>query len=117
MNRDRLLADAKAKALLLVDGYAPPERPTFHLPGPSGLSALHLAAAQMVRLGKATSHDLEIAMAIGKVLTGGDADITQPLTDDDLAALAQEGVAALAALPLTQARITHMRETRKPLRN
>jgi 3-hydroxyacyl-CoA dehydrogenase len=35
MNRDRLLADAKAKALSLVDGYAPPEKPTFRLPGES----------------------------------------------------------------------------------
>ncbi|MBI6089120.1 3-hydroxyacyl-CoA dehydrogenase, partial [Clostridium perfringens] len=36
MNRDRLLADAKAKALDMVAGYAPPEPPEFHLPGPSG---------------------------------------------------------------------------------
>jgi hypothetical protein len=33
MNRERLLADAKARALAMVEGYAPPEPPTFRLPG------------------------------------------------------------------------------------
>ena len=33
MNRDRLLADAKARALSLVDGYAPPEPKDLQLPG------------------------------------------------------------------------------------
>ena len=36
MNRDRLLADAKARALALVEGYAPPKPPEFVLPGPCG---------------------------------------------------------------------------------
>ena len=36
MNRDRLLADAKQRALALVDGYKPPEPPVFVLPGSSG---------------------------------------------------------------------------------
>src|SRR4051812_42111752 len=34
MNRDRLLADAKAKALAMVEGYAPPPSPALSLPGP-----------------------------------------------------------------------------------
>ncbi len=39
MNRDRLLADAKKRALAMVEGYAPPKPPEFVLPGavrPSG---------------------------------------------------------------------------------
>jgi 3-hydroxyacyl-CoA dehydrogenase len=36
MNRDRLLADAKAKALALAENYTPPEPPTFRLPGAGG---------------------------------------------------------------------------------
>ena len=43
MNRDRLLADAKAKALALADGYQPPEPPELRLPGPTGRAALELA--------------------------------------------------------------------------
>ena len=44
MNRDRLLADAKAKALSLVAGYKPPEPVELQLPGPSGALAMRMAA-------------------------------------------------------------------------
>ena len=44
MNRDRLLHDAKQKALSLVEGYAPPSPPEFQLPGESGHVALNMAA-------------------------------------------------------------------------
>ena len=43
MNRDRLLADAKAKALALAEGYQPPEPADLRLPGPTGRVALDLA--------------------------------------------------------------------------
>ena len=40
MNRDRLLADAKAKALALIEGYQPPEPLEISLPGPTAKVAL-----------------------------------------------------------------------------
>ncbi len=43
MNRDRLLYDAKQRALAMVEGYTPPEKPEYRLPGPSGAAALKLA--------------------------------------------------------------------------
>jgi 3-hydroxyacyl-CoA dehydrogenase len=36
MNRDRLLADAKARALSMVEGYTPPKPHEYRLPGPIG---------------------------------------------------------------------------------
>jgi 3-hydroxyacyl-CoA dehydrogenase len=117
MNRGRLLADAKAKALSLADGHQPPKPPVFHLPGSSALAALQLVAESFVRLGKATAHDLDVAMVIAAVLTGGGTDITKPVTEDELAELEREGVLRLARSPATQARIRHMIATRKPLRN
>ena len=36
MNRDRLLGDAKAAALAMVDDYQAPEPPELHLPGRAG---------------------------------------------------------------------------------
>jgi enoyl-CoA hydratase/carnithine racemase len=45
MNRDRLLADAKARALALAEGYQPPAAPTYRLPGAGGKAALELAVA------------------------------------------------------------------------
>ena len=50
MNRDRLLADAKAKALSLVDGYVAPEKPTFRLAGASGRTGLNMAVAAWLLL-------------------------------------------------------------------
>ena len=43
MNRDRLLYEAKHKALAMAEGYAAPEMPEFTLPGPGGKAALMLA--------------------------------------------------------------------------
>ena len=42
-NRDRLLADAKARALALAEDYAPPEPTTVKLPGKTGRVALKMA--------------------------------------------------------------------------
>ena len=72
MNRDRLLADAKAKALELVAGYKPPKPPEFALPGPAGKTALGLAVDSFIRRGIATKHDVVVAGALADVLTGGE---------------------------------------------
>ena len=57
MNRDRLLADAKARALALVDGYRAPEPPTFRLPGESGRVGIAGVVADFRRKGVATAYD------------------------------------------------------------
>ncbi len=48
MNRDRLLADAKARALSMVEGYTPPKPHEYRLPGPSGRTALSMAVHDFV---------------------------------------------------------------------
>ena len=117
MNRDRLLADAKAKASGLAADYRPPEKPVFVLPGPAAKEALRMAAETFVHLGKASSHDLDVAMSVATVLTGGDTDVTTPLTEDAVLDLERGEVLKLARSPLTQARLRHTLETGKPLRN
>ena len=71
MNRDRVLAEAIDKVHALSPGYAPPEPPVFNLPGPSGKAALALAVGEFARTGKATAHDVVVADALARVLTGG----------------------------------------------
>jgi 3-hydroxyacyl-CoA dehydrogenase len=117
MNRDRLLFDAKEKALALSESYAPPEPPVFYLPGPSGKAALDMAIGQYRRLGKATAHDAVVAGALADVLTGGDTDISKPLSEDDLLALERRAFMDLVKRKETIARMEHMLETGKPLRN
>lgn len=117
MNRYRLLADAKARALSMVEGYQPPEPPVFRLPGPTGKAALEMALGQFVRLGKATRHDAVVSTALADVLSGGDTDHTVELTEDDVLALERKGFMTLVRHPDTLARVEHMLETGKPLRN
>ena len=62
MNRDRLLADAKARALALVAaGYEPPKPVELTLPGPSGKAALDMAVEGFRASGAATPHDVVVA--------------------------------------------------------
>lgn len=118
MNRYRLLADAKAKALSMVDGYAPPEPPTYRLPGRSAAAALALAVDGFWRQGKATDYDRVVSAAVANVLTGGpDADMLIELSEDDLYDLEREAFMGLVRTPGTLARVEHMLTTGKPLRN
>ena len=118
MNRDRLLADAKAKALAMVEaGYRPPEPPEISLPGPSGRCALDMAVKGFRASGKATPHDEVVAGRLAVVVTGGDTDPIETVTEDELSRLEREAFMDLIRTPGTLARVEHMLETGKPLRN
>jgi 3-hydroxyacyl-CoA dehydrogenase len=118
MNRDRLLADAKAKAIALAVGYQAPEKSEIALPGPSGRIALEMAVDALRLRGVATPHDEVVAKQLAVVLSGGEnADITEPLSDEDLLKLERQAFMTLVRQPATLARIEHMLDTGKPLRN
>ncbi|WP_019833958.1 3-hydroxyacyl-CoA dehydrogenase/enoyl-CoA hydratase family protein [Sphingomonas sp. PR090111-T3T-6A] len=117
MNRDRLLADAKAKALALVDGYAPPEPPVFRLPGESGRVGLGLAVKDFQKKGLATAYDGVVSDRLAEVLTGGEADLVDTVTEEQLLRLERKTFLASVKDPRTQARVEHMLTTGKPLRN
>jgi 3-hydroxyacyl-CoA dehydrogenase len=117
MNRDRLLADAKAKALALAEGYQPPKPVPLNLPGPTGAATLRLGLTDLVHQGKATAYDAVVGEKLAEVLSGGDTDITQETTDDQLLALERRAFQTLIRQPKTLARIEHMLDTGKPLRN
>ena len=117
MNRDRLLADAKRRALAMVDGYAPPEPPAFVLPGASGRTGLNAAAAGFHRRGIATDHDLVVADALAEVLCGGDTDILDVVSEQQMLDLERRAFMRLARTGPTLARIEHTLETGRPLRN
>ena len=117
MNRDRLLADAKQRALDLVPSYAPPTPATFRLPGPSGRAALDLAVDGLAKRGDATAHDRVVAHRLGAVITGGEHDLGEELPEEELRRLEREAFLALVRHPATLARIEHMLTTGRPLRN
>lgn len=117
MNRDRLLAAAKAKALALVEGYVPPEKPTFKLPGLSGKVGMQMAAEAFRKRGIATPHDMTVAAGLAEVLSGGDADLVDVVEESSLLALERSVFMRLVKTKPTLARIEHVLDTGKPLRN
>ncbi len=117
MNRDRLLSDAKAKALALVEGYAPPAPPEFRLPGAGGKVALELAVEGFQARGLATSYDGVVSGALADVLSGGEKDLIDIVSEADLLALERKAFMQLVRDPRTQARVEQMLVTGKPLRN
>ena len=82
MNRNRLLADAKATARRLAADYSPPIPPEIRLPGPSGRAAMKMAVRDLCKAGKATSHDQVVTSQLAYVLSGGEADPTVPVHAD-----------------------------------
>lgn len=118
MNRDRLLYDAKAKALDLAEGYeAPQKAEEIRLPGATGKTALDMAVSDLRKSGKATPYDVVVSDHLARVLSGGDTDWTETVSEDDLLKLELERFMDLLRNDGTLARIEHMLETGKPLRN
>jgi len=58
-----------------------------------------------------------VAGKLARVLSGGDTDITEETTEEKLLGLEREAFQPLIREPRTLARIEHMLDTGKPLRN
>jgi len=118
MNRDRLLADAKARVLQMAgDGYRPPEPAQMHLPGPTGRAALNLAVNSFAAQGLALPHDVTVAGYLANVLCGGNTDMLDVIDEDQVLDLEKQAFMALVKNPLTLARMEAILATGKPLRN
>lgn len=118
MNRDRLLSDAKATAIRLSDGYAPPQPQLLTLSGRSGASALINTLDTAALAGSLSPHDRVIGETLAKVLSGGDAaDPAKPLPEQHVLDLERDAFMELVATPATRDRIGHMLTRGKPLRN
>jgi 3-hydroxyacyl-CoA dehydrogenase len=117
MQRDRLLGDAKARALAMVADYKAPEPLTLSLPGASGRVILGMAVEGFHKRGIATDHDVTVSGALATVLTGGDADQLDPLTEGDIMTLERTAFMGLIRTKESQARIKSIIDTGKPLRN
>ena len=118
VNKDRNIAEAKKRALKLAENYTQPiHRTDVTVLGRTGLGALY-AAANELRLGNyASEHDIKIAKKIAWVLCGGDLTGTQQVSEQYLLDLEREAFLSLSGEDKTKARIQHMLQTNKPLRN
>ncbi len=118
MNSDHRLAKAKQIALQLVaSGARPPEVEKIYAAGRDVLSALRLGLKSFGWGGYATEYDLVVGEKLAYVLTGGD--LSAPTWVDPwyILDLEREAFLSLLGEERTQARIMHMLQTGKPLRN
>ncbi len=118
MNRDRLLYDAKQRALKMADGYEAPEKvDNIRLGGAGAKLALEMAVGDMRKSGVATPYDVVVSGHLANVLSGGKKDYTETLTEDELLKLELSEFMHLLRHDGTLDRIEHMLSTGKPLRN
>ena len=119
MNRERLLADAKAAALELARaGYQPPA-PRNDIPaGGAGVrAALDLGVHLAWRGGYVSDHDALIGRTLSRILAGGDLPHAAAVSEQRLLDLEREAFLSLCGEPKTQERMAHVLKTGKPLRN
>ena len=118
MNRDRLLADAKAHALQLAPGYTPAQpRTAIRVGGENLLAALKLGVHLAWRAGRISDHDALIGRKLAWVLAGGNLAHPGTLTEQQLLDLEREAFLSLCGERKTLERIAHTLKTGKPLRN
>jgi len=117
MNRDRLLADAKAVALARVPTYVPPQPRMIPVGGPSMFAALKLGVHLASRAGRISEHDAVIGRKLAWILSGGNVPAATILTEQQVLDLEREAFLSLCGERKTQERIAHTLKTGKPLRN
>ncbi|MBI3494071.1 MAG: enoyl-CoA hydratase/isomerase family protein, partial [Acidobacteria bacterium] len=119
MNRERLMADAKALALDRVsEGYQPPApRHAIVVGGDGVLAALKLGVHLAWRAGRISDHDAVVGRALANVLAGGSLPHQTTVSEQYLLDLEREAFLKLCGEPKTLDRIQHTLKTGKPLRN
>ncbi|PPR44383.1 MAG: putative 3-hydroxyacyl-CoA dehydrogenase [Alphaproteobacteria bacterium MarineAlpha5_Bin6] len=117
MNRNRLLYDAKMKAIELSKDFIPPKKSTYNLPGKTSALALTLAINSMRQSGQISDYDKYIGEKIAFVLSGGDTDINKELSEENILNLEKNVIYELMSKNLTLERLEHVLETGKYLRN
>ena len=117
MNRNRLLFDAKMKAIEMSGNYKIPEKYIYCLPGKTAVAAIKLTLENMQSSGVISQYDKFIGEKIAYVLSGGDTDITKEVIEENILKLEKDAIYNLMKENLTIERLEHILETGKYLRN
>ena len=119
MNRERVLSDAKERALELVhEGYRPlSPRSDIPAPGESILATLKLGVHIMREGDYISDHEVRIAHKVAEVLCGGAVTPGTLVSEQYLLDLEREAFKSLCGEKKTQERIQYTLKTGKTLRN
>jgi 3-hydroxyacyl-CoA dehydrogenase len=118
MNRDRLLEEAKAQALVLARDYTPPlPRAAIRVGGEGVLATLKLGVHLAWRAGRISDHDALVGRKLAWILAGGTLAHPSTLSEQQLLDLEREAFLSLCGERKTLDRMAHTLKTGKPLRN
>jgi 3-hydroxyacyl-CoA dehydrogenase len=119
MNRERVLTDAKARALELVrGGYEPPiPRTDIPAPGEALLATMKMGIHMMRQGDYVTDYEVKLGGKIAEVLCGGNVTPGTPVSEQYILDLEREGFKSLCGEKKTQERIQYTLKTGKTLRN
>ncbi len=117
INRDRQLSTAIDLLNTIEGGYEKPSQPKFNLGGSAVRDKMFEKLEALYNENKILDHGLEVGKQIAFVLSGGNTNIDNELSEDDLYNLELEAFMRLIQMPKTQERIKHTLETGKPLVN
>jgi 3-hydroxyacyl-CoA dehydrogenase len=119
MNRSRLIADAKEKAIELAEaGYTQPtRRKDIKVLGKSGLGMIYIGANSMYSGHYISEHDKKISEKLGYVMCGGDLSSPTLVTEQYLLDLEREAFLSLCGERKTLERIQSIITKGKALRN
>jgi 3-hydroxyacyl-CoA dehydrogenase len=118
-NAHELLFVALREARAMADaGYAPPLMPrAVPVAGRNGIATLEMMLVNMKEGGMISAHDYRVAKAAATALCGGDIETGSLVDEEWLLTIERRQFVELLKTPETQARIKHMLDTGKPLRN
>ncbi len=118
MNRERVIADAKALALSAAEGYRP-AMATGAIPvgGADLFATLAMGVHLASRAARSSDHDALIARKLAWVLTGGDAAHATTVSEQYVLDLEREAFLSLCGETKTLERIAFTLKTGKTLRN
>ncbi len=118
MNRDFLLYEAKQEVLSMVrEGYVPPAPPKLYAAGRDILASLETGLWMMRQSNYISDHDLLIGRKLAYIIAGGNLSAPAWVDEQYFLDLEREAFVALTKEEKSIARIWHMLQNGKPLRN
>ncbi|MFZ2973093.1 MAG: 3-hydroxyacyl-CoA dehydrogenase/enoyl-CoA hydratase family protein [Ferribacterium limneticum] len=118
-NANELLFVAIREARVMAEaGYAPPPKArAIPVAGKNGIATLEMMLVNMKEGGMISAHDYKVAKFAAIALCGGEVETGSLVDEEWLITVERRLFVELLKTPETQARIKHMLDTGKPLRN
>ncbi|MDP3872492.1 MAG: 3-hydroxyacyl-CoA dehydrogenase NAD-binding domain-containing protein [Methyloversatilis sp.] len=119
MHAHELLHVARRNAVAMADSAWRPalQASNIMVAGRSGIATLEMMLVNMREGGLISAHDYRVARAAAVALCGGEIETGSRVSEQWLLEVERAEFVALLRTPETQARIAHMMDTGKPLRN